>query len=47
MTAWAATHFGFMGPSPDHVASTLADFYMKPIQCQNTKLRKINSVFSS
>ncbi len=28
LTAWAETHFGYMGRSPDHVASTLAAFYM-------------------
>ena len=28
LTAWAETHFGYMGRSPDHVASTLAGFYM-------------------
>ncbi|MCZ6774798.1 MAG: 4-hydroxyphenylacetate 3-monooxygenase [Proteobacteria bacterium] len=28
LVAWAETHFGFMGRSPDHVASTLAGFYM-------------------
>jgi 4-hydroxyphenylacetate 3-monooxygenase len=28
LTSWAETHFGFMGRSPDHVASTLAGFYM-------------------
>ena len=28
LTTWAETHYGFMGRSPDHVASTLAGFYM-------------------
>ncbi|MEE2805257.1 MAG: 4-hydroxyphenylacetate 3-hydroxylase N-terminal domain-containing protein [Pseudomonadota bacterium] len=28
LTSWAETHFGFMGRSPDHVASTLSAFYM-------------------
>ena len=28
LTAWAETHFGFMGRSPDHVASTIAAFHM-------------------
>ena len=28
LVAWAETHFGFMGRSPDHVASTLSAFYM-------------------
>jgi 4-hydroxyphenylacetate 3-monooxygenase len=28
LTAWAETHFGFMGRSPDHVASCLAGMYM-------------------
>ncbi len=28
LTAWAESHFGYMGRSPDHVASTLAAFYM-------------------
>lgn len=28
LVAWAETHFGFMGRSPDHVASTIAAFYM-------------------
>jgi len=28
LVAWAETHFGFMGRSPDHVASCLAGMYM-------------------
>ena len=28
LVAWAETHFGFMGRSPDHVASTIAGFCM-------------------
>ena len=28
LIAWAETHFGFMGRSPDHVASTIAGFRM-------------------
>lgn len=28
LTAWAETHYGFMGRSPDHVASCLAGMYM-------------------
>ena len=28
LVAWAETHFGFMGRSPDHVASTIAGFHM-------------------
>ncbi len=28
LTAWAETHFGYMGRSPDHVASTIAAFHM-------------------
>jgi 4-hydroxyphenylacetate 3-monooxygenase len=28
LAAWAETHFGFMGRSPDHVASCLAGMYM-------------------
>jgi 4-hydroxyphenylacetate 3-monooxygenase len=28
LEAWAETHFGFMGRSPDHVASCLAGMYM-------------------
>ena len=28
LVAWAETHFGFMGRSPDHVASTIAGFRM-------------------
>ena len=28
LTAWAETHFGFMGRSPDHVASCISGMYM-------------------
>src|SRR5215472_12929962 len=28
LAAWAETHFGFMGRSPDHVASCLGGMYM-------------------
>src|SRR5579871_95608 len=28
LTAWAETHYGFMGRSPDHVASCIAGMYM-------------------
>lgn len=28
LTAWAETHYGYMGRSPDHVASTIAAFHM-------------------
>ena len=28
LTAWAETHYGFMGRSPDHVASCLSGMYM-------------------
>ena len=28
LVAWAETHYGFMGRSPDHVASTIAGFRM-------------------
>jgi len=28
LTTWAETHYGYMGRSPDHVASTIAAFYM-------------------
>ena len=28
LVSWAETHFGFMGRSPDHVASCLAGMYM-------------------
>lgn len=28
LTAWAETHYGFMGRSPDHVASCMAGMYM-------------------
>src|SRR5579871_4432683 len=28
LVAWAETHFGFMGRSPDHVASCIAGMYM-------------------
>ena len=28
LTAWAETHYGFMGRSPDHVASCVSGMYM-------------------
>ena len=28
LVAWAETHFGFLGRSPDHVASCISGMYM-------------------
>ena len=35
LTAWAETHFGFLGRSPDHVASCVSGMYMGIEQFEN------------